>query len=196
MQDLVGFVLAGVALTGSPGPNTLSLAATGAAFGARRGVWYLLGLTAGMVVVMGIVAAGVMSVVMAIPGAAVAALVLSALYFAYLAFKIATAPPLSGQAGQAKPPSFLGGVMLSLVNPKGYAAMAALFAGFALLNDATHDAIAKIVVLTAVILVVNVAWLIAGSALTRYFRNPRTNRIINIVFAVLLIASLVPAILM
>lgn len=196
MQNLLGFILAGVALAGSPGPNTLSLAATGAAFGARRGIWYLVGLTVGMVVVMAIVAAGVMSVAMAIPGAAVAALVLSALYFAYLAFKIATAPPLSGQVGQAKPPSFFGGVLLSLVNPKGYAAMAALFAGFALSSDATHDAIAKIAVLTVVILAVNVGWLIAGSALTRYFRNPRTNRIINIVFAVLLIVSLVPAIVM
>jgi threonine/homoserine/homoserine lactone efflux protein len=137
----------------------------------------------------------VMSVVMAIPGAAVAALVLSTLYFAYLAFKIATAPPLSGAAGQAKPPSFFAGVMLSLVNPKGYAAMAALFAGFALLDDARLDAAAKIGVLTAVIAAVNIAWLLAGSALTRFFRNPRTNRIINIVFAVLLILSLVPVLM-
>lgn len=36
MEGLLAFVLAGVALTGSPGPATLSLAATGAAFGALR----------------------------------------------------------------------------------------------------------------------------------------------------------------
>ncbi len=35
MEGLFGFVLAGFALTGSPGPATLSIAATGPAFGAR-----------------------------------------------------------------------------------------------------------------------------------------------------------------
>ena len=38
MDGLLGFVLAGFALAGSPGPATLSLAAAGAAFGARRGL--------------------------------------------------------------------------------------------------------------------------------------------------------------
>ena len=33
MDGLLGFAVAGFALAGSPGPNTLSLAATGAAFG-------------------------------------------------------------------------------------------------------------------------------------------------------------------
>lgn len=36
MQGVVEFALAGFALAGSPGPAMLSLAATGAAFGARR----------------------------------------------------------------------------------------------------------------------------------------------------------------
>ena len=42
-KGLLGFVLAGFALAGSPGPATLSLAATGAAFGARRGLGYMTG---------------------------------------------------------------------------------------------------------------------------------------------------------
>jgi threonine/homoserine/homoserine lactone efflux protein len=36
-DELLGFVLAGLALTGSPGPANLGLAAAGAAFGVRRG---------------------------------------------------------------------------------------------------------------------------------------------------------------
>jgi len=34
-----------------------------------------------------------------------------------------------------------------------------------------------------------------GAALTRYFRDPRSNRIINVTFAVLLIASVGAALL-
>ena len=105
MEGLLGFILAGFALAGSPGPATLSLAATGAAFGARRGFGYML------------------------------------------------------------------------VNPKAYAAMAALFSGFALVRERlVLDDIAKAAVIAAIIILVNLAWLFAGAALTRSFRAPGPNR--------------------
>lgn len=190
MQELIGFVLAGVALAGSPGPNTLSLAATGAAFGARRGIAYMLGLNLGMVAVMAITASGVTGVLLAIPGAAPAITAAAAAYFLYLAWRIATAPPLSDDGGGRRQPSFAAGVTLSLVNPKGYAAMAALFSGFVLVAGRVGlDAAAKIAVLLVVIAMVNLAWLVAGAALTRLFREPRANRLINVVFALLLLAS-------
>ena len=56
MQDLPAFLLAGLALVGSPGPATLSIAATGAAFGQRRGLAYMAGILAGLAVVMAITA--------------------------------------------------------------------------------------------------------------------------------------------
>ena len=194
MDGVLGFALAGFALAGSPGPATLSLAAAGAAFGARRGLAYMTGIIIGMVAVMAIVATGVTGVLLALPGATPVVAVLAAAYFVYLAIRIATAPPLSAESGQQRPPSFGGGLFLSLVNPKGYAAMAALFSGFVLIRERlTLDAAAKIVVLVAIITVVNLAWLFAGAALTRFFRDPRTNRAINVSFAVLLVASVAAA---
>ena len=196
MEGLLGFVLAGFALTGSPGPNTLSLAATGAAFGARRGLGYMAGLAAGMVLVMAVTASGVSGVLLALPGAAPIVVAAAAAYIAYLAYRIATAPPLVEDAGQGRHPSFLGGVFLSLVNPKAYAAMAALFSGFVLLQaDLALDAALKGGVLLSILILVNVAWLVAGAALTRCFREPRLNRAINVGFAVLLIASVAAALL-
>jgi threonine/homoserine/homoserine lactone efflux protein len=121
---------------------------------------------------------------------------LAALYFVYLAYRIATAPPMAENAGEERQPSFTGGVFLSLVNPKGYAAMAALFSGFVLIRDRlAFDVALKIAVLLAIIVAVNAAWLFAGAALTRFFREPRTNRIINVAFAVLLVASVAAALL-
>src|SRR5213592_4643465 len=58
MDGLLGFILAGFALAGSPGPATLSLAAAGAAFGARRSLGYMVGQITGLVVVMGVTASG------------------------------------------------------------------------------------------------------------------------------------------
>src|SRR5882757_9590757 len=119
VDGLLGFVLAALALVGSPGPATLSLAATGAAFGARRGLGYMAGIIGGMMAVMGIVATGVMGVVLALPGATPVVATLAAGYFVYLAYRIATAPPLTGRPDTGRRPSFAAGVLLSLINPKG-----------------------------------------------------------------------------
>jgi threonine/homoserine/homoserine lactone efflux protein len=194
LQGLLGFILAGFALAGSPGPATLSLAATGAAFGARRGLAYMTGINLGMAGVMAITAAGVVGALLALPGAVPIVTMLAGAYFLYLAFRIATAPPLTEHDEQRKAPSFGAGVFLSSVNPKGYAAMAALFSGFVLVRDRlVLDAAVKIAVLAAVITLVNLAWLFAGAALTRTFRAPGPNRIINVTFAILLIASVAVA---
>lgn len=194
MQDLVGFILAGLALAGSPGPATLSLAATGAAFGPRRSLGYMAGIDLGMVAVMAITASGVVGTLLAVPGATPAVTAAAAAYFVYLAWRIATAPPLTDAAPERRQPSFLAGMLLSLVNPKGYAAMAALFSGFSLLpEDAAADAAAKTAMLAAVIAAVNIAWLLAGGALTRLFREPRANRVVNVTFAALLLLSLAAA---
>ena len=67
LGGLLGFVLAGFALAGSPGPATLSLAATGAAFGARRGLGYMAGIVIGMIMVICIIATGVTGVMLALP---------------------------------------------------------------------------------------------------------------------------------
>ena len=196
MEGLTGFILAALALCGSPGPATVSLAATGAAFGPRRSLAYMAGIDAGMVVVMSVTAAGVTGLVLAIPGATPVVAVLAALYFVHLAWRIATAPPL-GDTAPGSEPSFAAGVLLSLVNPKGYAAMAALFSGFVLIRGRPElDAALKLGVLVVIVVSVNAAWLIAGAALTRFFREPRTSRIINVAFAILLVASVGAAVLL
>jgi threonine/homoserine/homoserine lactone efflux protein len=191
MEGLFGFVLAGFALTGSPGPATLSLAATGAAFGARRGLAYMAGILIGMVAVMGIIASGVAGVMLTLPGAEPVVAAMAGAYILYLAYRIATAPPLAENSGEGRQPSIVGGVFLSLVNPKAYAAMAALFSSFVLVGERLYlDVALKVAILVTIITVVNVAWLLVGSALTRFFREPGINRAINVMFAVLLVASL------
>ena len=131
------------------------------------------------------------------PGAAVTVTAVAGAYFGYLAIRIAIAPPLSEEDGRRRHPSFAAGVLLSLVNPKGYAAMAALFSGFVLIRERLAlDVAAKAIVLTAIVVAVNIAWLFAGAALTRYFRDPRANRTINVTFAVLLVASVAAALLL
>ncbi|WIM13431.1 LysE family transporter [Enhydrobacter sp.] len=196
MESLPGFLVAALALAGSPGPATLSLAAAGAAFGARRAAGYLVGVVLGMVAVMIVTAAGLVGLLLAVPGATLLVTAAAAAYFLWLAWHIAVAPPLTDTGSERRPPHFAGGFGLSLINPKGYAAMAALLSGFVLVRERFElDVMLKIAVLTSLIAAVNVAWLLAGALLTRSFRDARTNRIVNVAFAVALLASVALALL-
>lgn len=187
---LIALILAGLVLAGSPGPNTMSLAAAGAAFGARRSVLYMIGLALGMLGVMILVASGVVAMLLAVPGIAPVATIAALLYFVYLAWKIATAPPLAEAGAGRRVPSLTDGLVQSSVNPKGYAAMLALFASHTLIvNALLADATAKIAVTLVIIIAVNIVWLFVGAGLARHFRSPRASRIINLTFAALLLAS-------
>jgi threonine/homoserine/homoserine lactone efflux protein len=194
MDEMIAFVVASIALTGSPGPATLSIAAAGAAYGPRGGLAYMAGVITGLIVVIAVVAAGVEGIVAAIPGAAAVLTGLAGAYILYLAWRIATAPPLGAEGSRGPRSSYAGGIFLSLVNPKGYAAMAALFSGFVLIDgDSRLDIALKVAVVLAVILAVDLAWLSVGAAITRLFHDPKANRAINVTFAVLLVVSVAAA---
>jgi len=189
MENLPSFLLAGVALTGSPGPNTLGLAAASAAYGLRRSLRLMAGSVIGVFVVMAATATGLTGLVLAQPGVAPVVSVAAAAYMLYLAYRIATAPPMASGSSE-RAPGFGPGLFLGLGNPKAYAAMAALYSGFTILpSDPVGDALVKTGMLLAMIVAVDVVWLLVGSALTRASQRPAVHRAINVAFAVLLVAS-------
>src|SRR5688500_973299 len=103
---LLSLIVASLIVMGSPGPSTISITAVGAAFGLRRSLGYLSGLVVGTIAVLLAVATGVVAVLLAVPRLAPVLLVISAVYILYLAYQIATAPPLSKRAAAAAAPSF------------------------------------------------------------------------------------------
>ena len=62
-------------------------------------------------------------------------------------------------------------------------------------GDPVLDAVAKIAALAPVIVLVNVTWLAFGSLFSRWLSHPVLGRAVNVIFAVLLVASVAAAIL-
>lgn len=113
----IAFVITTTALIAVPGPATLGLAATGAAYGVRKGFRLLFGLIAGMGVVIACVSAGIAATNMALPEVSIALGAVSLTYFGYLAYKIWTAPVQSDGPTEAIAPGFVCGLMINLVLP-------------------------------------------------------------------------------
>jgi threonine/homoserine/homoserine lactone efflux protein len=179
-------ILASLVVMGSPGPSTISVTAVGAAYGLRRSLGYVTGLILGTATVLLAVATGVMSILLSVPRLAPLLLAASALYMLYLAFRIATAPPLSRSVA-ARAPSIGAGFLLAVANPKAYLAIAAVFAGTRLSADTTLDAVLKTAVLALMIVIIHVCWLAAGASFSRVFHDPVWSRVANIVFAAMLV---------
>jgi threonine/homoserine/homoserine lactone efflux protein len=86
--------------------------------------------------------------------------------------------------------------MLAIANPKAFAAIGAVYAAHAIAPHSLWlDNALKIAALALVIVLVNSLWLVFGAGFARLLSDPRFGRLINILFAVLLIASLAMALL-
>jgi threonine/homoserine/homoserine lactone efflux protein len=188
-------VLAAAAIMGSPGPATISLVAVVAAYGVRRSLPYVCGLVAGSGLVLVAVASGVTATLLAVPALRSLLIAGSAAYVLWLAYHIATAPPLSAQRAAADAPSLAGGTVLGVANPKGWVAMAAVFASARLADTAATDAAAKTAVLAVMIVVIMTVWLIAGASLAPMLRDPQRARIVNAALAVALVGATAAAVL-
>ncbi len=189
-RPFMALVLAALVVMGSPGPATLSVTAIGAAFGLRSSLPYLTGIIAGTSAVLLVVAAGILSMLMALPRLAPLLLTASIAYILYLAVKIATAPPLSTQGGDVKAPSFSGGFLLGVANPKAYVAIAAVFTGSTLpIEPAEVEALAKAAVLGLMIVLIHLGWLLVGTSLSYPLRHPVGSRVLNLLFAATLVVT-------
>jgi threonine/homoserine/homoserine lactone efflux protein len=184
-----------LAIMGSPGPATVSLTAAGSAYGVRRSLAYLTGIVAGTTLVLVAVATGVTAALLAVPALRVVLLAISAAYILRLAYHLATAPPLASEAAASQAPSLGGGALLGVANPKAWVAIAAVFASGRLAGGATVDAVAKIGLLSAMIVLINATWLVAGASFAPVLRDPRRARIVNVVLAVALVAATALAVL-
>ncbi|MBN8941812.1 MAG: LysE family transporter [Rhizobiales bacterium] len=193
-RPVMALILASVVIMGSPGPSTVSATAMGAAFGIRRSLYYVGGLVLGTIAVLLAVSMGVVALILSMPRAASALTIVSAAYILYLAFKIATAPPLESQGKDVAGPAFAGGFLLAIANPKAYLAIAAVFAGTTLLAERPGlDATLKVALLSGMIVIIHLFWLIAGASLSRVLRDPTSSRVINVALAVILVAMTLAA---
>jgi threonine/homoserine/homoserine lactone efflux protein len=187
-------VVTALALMGSPGPATVSLAAAGSAYGVRRSLGYLAGIVLGTAVVLVAVAAGITVTLLAVPVLRSVLVALSVAYILWLAYRIATTPR-PGEGPDAAPPSLAGGVLLGVANPKAWVAIAAVFASTRLAGTATADAAAKVAVLSLVMVLIMVAWLLAGACFASTLRDPGRARVVNLALAAALVGSTALAVL-
>ncbi|MFV3130414.1 LysE family translocator [Niveispirillum sp. KHB5.9] len=197
--SILGFVLASVALLGSPGPAIAALVAVGRSCGAGHAVRYFLALQVGLALAAGFSVLGLVALLQAFPPLRLVMLVVSIAYLLALAWSIATARPSGGvgAAGNGEGAWRLwGGFVLGIANPKAYLAFASLFGSFVLLDPAQGlgDGGLKWALVVLVMVAVDAAWLLAGRALGRVRMSPRAERALNMGMGAAILAACAAAV--
>lgn len=189
---LLGLVVTGLAVMGSPGPSTVSLVAVTAAYGVRPAIAYCVGLIVGTTVVLLAVATGMTALLLALPLLRWALLALAVAYILRLALRLARSSGLGGSGALDRRPSLVGGLVLGALNPKAWVAIGAVFVGARLAAGPVLDAASKVLVLTVLIVVIHVGWLAAGRLAEPLLRSPRRARAVNVTLAGLLLLAMIP----
>ncbi|MCK6450528.1 MAG: LysE family translocator [Alphaproteobacteria bacterium] len=189
-QSVSFFVFALVAAI-TPGPSNVMLTATGAAAGVWRGLPCMVGVSAGMGSLIFGVGLGLGNLVLGYPAVLQALNWAGAAFLLWLAWKIATAPPLAaGAAG--RPVGFLEAAGFQWINPKSW--LVGTSAVGAYLQADGAGALPQAAWLAALFVLAaapsNLVWLAFGASMQLVLRSARAARIFNIAMAAGLAASI------
>jgi len=181
-----------VVMSITPGPNNAMLVASAVNFGFRRTLPHMLGISAGMVVLMLSVGLGLGVVFQRVPMLYDVLEVLSVAYLLYLAWKIGTSGELKVRSGERRPMRFHEAIAFQWVNPKAWmmvltaATTIRLSADFGT-NTALMAALFYLFGLPCICV-----WAAFGTGMRRVLSNPLRLRVFNVAMALSLVATMYP----
>ena len=188
VEPFIPFLLLVLALYATPGPATLSIAASGSTFGFRNTIAYLCGIVTGLVIIFLMIALGLGYIFSQYPMVHLVFKWLGFIYILYLAYKIAFAKPIKSE--KCNKLGFWQGVPLTLLNPKAYFAVIATVAQFAKVGEEYYESFILLIIwVTILALLIDFVWAFIGAMIGSRFGKDGFSPILNIVFAVLLVGS-------
>ena len=130
---LLSFIAFAFATAGTPGPNNLMLAASGATFGLRRTLRHVFGVSLGFATMIAAVGLGLAGLFETLPWLKTALKWIGSAYLLFLAWKIAFAAPTgaSKETSRGQPLTFMQAAAFQWVNPKAWSMVLAMMGVYA-----------------------------------------------------------------
>ena len=181
----------------TPGPNNVLLTASGARFGFRRTLPHVLGISAGMGLMLMLVAMGLGALFQQWPLLQTLLRVLGSGYLLWLALLIARAAPLNsapapGGAEKQTPWAIYQAVLFQFINPKAWLMSISAIGSFTLLGEQYWSSVALLVVIFCLIcLKTCLLWAQFGVQVARWLRTPQAWRRFNLAMGLLTAACVV-----
>lgn len=120
MESLFPLALFAFVATVTPGPNNIMLTSSGIRFGFLRTMPHIFGIVFGFLILMSLCAAGIGSLIIAIPALHTALKIAGSGYLVWLAWQLRSMAFDREAEAQARPMSFLGAALFQFANPKAW----------------------------------------------------------------------------
>lgn len=193
IQSLLPVILFVLVSTITPGGATTFATASGAHFGFRRSIPLVAGFAFGLGSMACAAAAGLGSVLMALPTLQIAMKALGSIYLIWLSVRIGRSGPPHGAKDMVKPTGFIAGVWMLWYNPKGWAVTISAAASFAALATGPVRFAMLLGLTFCLVAAFSLSvWCMLGQMLGRLLKTAWQWRVVNVALACLLMISIVP----
>ncbi len=184
--DLLPLMTYCFVMSGTPGPNNVMLATSGALFGYRRALPQIFGTNSGVAVQTFITCLGLGSLFVAFPVLHQILRVAGALYLVFLAWKLSASA--LGDARETQPLSFTQAALFQAVNPKSWVKSITLASVFMPVGLSTPVGALLVAVVGLVIGFPTASmWALFGVAIRRLLTDPLKRRIFNLSMGAMLV---------
>lgn len=189
MIDPLPFATYSFVMSITPGPNNVMLTASGAAYGFRRTIPHLLGISFGFGVELLAVCAGLGAIFNRWPELQTVLRWVGAAYLLYLGVKLLGSGPASSRKA-SRPVTFLEAAIFQFLNPKAWV-MTITAATLFLPHELSMFAAGAYMLLIMVIMNMPciAVWALFGSSLRRFLEHPPSRLGFNAAMAVALAAT-------
>ncbi len=174
---------------GTPGPANMALLATGARFGFRAALPFVVGVALGKQLIIWPIGFGLMELADRVPLLFEVLKYAAAAYICWLAWKVANLRLTPGQ-GDAKVPGFMAGLIVHPLNPKAWAMIVGAFTAFVAPETPTLVATATVAaVLLACQIILHPIWTLLGDRIAKTLAGTPAEPYLMWTLAALTVAS-------
>jgi threonine/homoserine/homoserine lactone efflux protein len=191
MDGFLGLIGFSFVSSVTPGPNNVLLWASGAEFGFRRSLRHVVGTAVGIGLMTLAVAAGLGALVTTIPQVALVMKIAGSIYLLWLAFQIA-GPRGLARGELARPMGLVQAAAFQAINPKAWIFAIGAISTFRP-SEVPVASGSILVALTMMVVILPTAalWAAGGGALARFLTEERTQRVVSLALAAMVVATIV-----
>lgn len=173
----------------SPGPANIAFAATGSRVGFKRSLPFLIGIDLIFILKSIIIGFGLGQIVQTYPVVMIVMQLIGAAYLIYLAYKFVIATGVQSELSN-QPLSFKDGVILQLLNSKGWIMVFLMFSLFAAPAQTLFESfgIPTLIIWLALLNIsLHMVWVVMGELLAKVSSSPTYRKSLDYCYAICLV---------
>ncbi len=174
----------------TPGPNNVMLFASGVKYGFKKTIPHIFGIPLGHFFQISLISMGLGFVFQTYPIAQQILKVLGCLYLFFLAYRMFGSLSIKESKETGRPLRFYEAALFQILNPKAWVVAITAVSVFFPKDESFLTGLFFLAGIAPLVNLPSISvWVLFGSSIRRFIENPKVKKIVEIVLAILLVAT-------